>query len=67
MKTKRTLWSVLAVVGIMLLLYLAYGITHLPKAKTAVRRAQGVNTMRTATITLTNASTAPTTPPSPGK
>jgi hypothetical protein len=67
MKTKRTLWSVLTVVGVMLLLYLAYGLTHLPKAKTAVRRAQGVNTMRTATITLTNVSMAPPAQASPGK
>jgi hypothetical protein len=51
----------------MMLLYLAYGLTHLPKAKTPMRRAQGENIMRTASITLTNTGTAPTMPPSPGQ
>jgi threonine/homoserine/homoserine lactone efflux protein len=67
MKTKRALWGVLTVVGVMMLLYLAYGLTHLPKAKTPMRRAQGENIMRTASITLTNTGTAPTMPPSPGQ
>lgn len=65
MRKNAAVWTSLALLGVLVLCYVAYGLAHPPKAR--LQRVQAVNTLRSVSITLTNTNAAPNTLPGPGR
>jgi len=57
MKNKTTIWGVLTVIAIILLVLVALPSVHRPKAR--AQRISTVNSIRTVSLTMTNASALP--------
>ena len=64
MNRKRAFWSVVAVIGVVVLCYL---LPPVPRAKTHAHRVQGVNTVRFAASAVLTNTNAPAALPSPGQ
>jgi hypothetical protein len=65
MRKKAALWTTLALVGVLVLFYISYGLTHPARAR--AQRIGGVNSVRSVSMTLARTNASPNTVPGSGQ